>query len=175
MRFDTRQITIAGVLAALTLVLGMTPLGFIRVPTLAGAVTIMHLPVILAGILGGPAIGVAVGLIFGILTMMQFWPYDPRVLIPARVLIGPVAFLIYRALRGTVWGLSAAAVAGSAVNTVGTLGLAVVFGWIPFAGKEGALGIALIHGIPEAIVSALVVTPIVLAVNRVIHRSQRRS
>jgi len=26
--------------------------------------------------------------------MMQFWPYDPRVLIPARVLIGPVAFLV---------------------------------------------------------------------------------
>ena len=117
MKPDTRQITIAGVLGALTLVLGMTPLGFIRVPTLAGAVTIMHLPVILAGITGGPVIGVAVGLIFGILTMMQFWPYDPRVLIPARVLIGPVAFLIYRALRGTGWGLPLAAVAGSAVNT----------------------------------------------------------
>ena len=43
------------------------------------------------------------------------------------------------------------------------------------SGKEGALGIALIHGIPEAIVSALVVTPIVLAVNRVMHRSQHRS
>jgi len=175
LKLDTRQITIAGVLGALTLVLGMTPLGFIRVPTLAGAVTIMHLPVILAGILGGPAIGVAVGLIFGLLTMMQFWPYDPRVLIPARVLIGPVAFLVYRALRNTGWSLPLAAVAGSGVNTVGTLGLAVVFGWIPFAGREGALGIALIHGIPEAIVSALVVTPIVLAVNRAMHRSQHRS
>jgi uncharacterized membrane protein len=174
LRFDTRQITIAGVLAALTLVLGMTPLGFIRVPTLAGAVTIMHLPVIMAGILGGPAIGVAVGLIFGILTVMQFWPYDPRVLIPARVLIGPIAFLICRALRNTVWGLPLAAVGGSAVNTVGTLGLAVVFGWIPLAGKEGALGIALIHGVPEAIVSALVVTPIVLAVNRAMQRSRFR-
>jgi len=52
--------------------------------------------------------------------------------------------------------------------------LAVVFGWIPFAGKEGALGIALIHGIPEAIVSALVVTPIVLAVNRVMPRRKHR-
>jgi len=38
----------------------------------------------------------------------------------------------------------------------------------------GALGIALIHGIPEAIVSALVVTPIVLAVNRVMPRRKHR-
>ena len=90
------------------------------------------------------------------------------------MLIGPIAFLICRALRNTVWGLPLAAVGGSAVNTVGTLGLAVVFGWIPLAGKEGALGIALIHGVPEAIVSALVVTPIVLAVNRAMQRSRFR-
>lgn len=171
MRVKTREIAIAGVLSALTLVLGMTPLGNIPVPTLASAVTIMHLPVILAGILAGPALGAVVGLIFGLLTMIRFWPYDPRVLIPARVMIGPLSFLVWSRLRHTKWGLPLAAVAGSAVNTVGTLGLAVVFGWIPFAGTAGALGIAAIHGTPEAIVSGLVVTPIVLAVNRAMHRS----
>ena len=111
------------------------------------------------------------GLIFGF-TTFQFMP-DLRVVIPARLVIGPAAFLVYAALRGkgrgTSSGLAAtvAAAVGSLVNTVGTLGLAVTFGYIPLAGKTGALGIALLQGGPEALASAIVLTPIVYAVNRI--------
>lgn len=118
--------------------------------------------------------GSLVGLMFG-LTTFQFLP-DFRVVIPARVLIGPVAFAVYAALRrgrrqgngGRALAAPAAAVAGSLTNTVGTLTLAVVFGYIPLAGKTGALGIALLQGGPEALASALVLAPIVYAVNKVL-------
>lgn len=171
---DTRRVAVAGVLDALTVILGVTGVGFIPVPTPAGAMTFAHLPTILAGILGGPLMGSLVGLMFG-LTTFQFLP-DFRVVIPARVLIGPVAFAVYAALRrgrrqgngGRALAAPAAAVAGSLTNTVGTLTLAVVFGYIPLAGKTGALGIALLQGGPEALASALVLAPIVYAVNKVL-------
>ena len=45
MKLNTRQIVISGLLVALALVLGVTGLGFIPVPTPAGAATLMHIPV----------------------------------------------------------------------------------------------------------------------------------
>ncbi|MEW6228922.1 MAG: ECF transporter S component [Bacillota bacterium] len=168
MKLNTRQITVSGLLVALTLVMGATGIGFIPVPTPAGAATLMHLPVELAGMLEGPLVGSFVGLIFGLFTLRFLG--DPRVVIPARLLIGVVAYLVYKVCGKRVWSVPLAAAAGSATNTVGTLGLAVLFGYIPFGGKEGALAIALLHGVPEAIVAALVITPIVLAVTGIQRR-----
>ncbi|OPZ62663.1 MAG: hypothetical protein BWY85_02015 [Firmicutes bacterium ADurb.Bin506] len=175
MSLTIRQVTVAGILGGLTLVLGVSGIGFIPVPTPAGAMTFAHLPAVLAGITGGPIVGVLVGLIFG-LTTFKFLP-DLRVVIPARVLIGPAAYLVYAAIRraagGRGIGLAApvAAVVGSLVNTVGTLSLAVAFGYIPLAGRAGALGIALFQGGPEALASAIVLTPIVYAVSRISRRA----
>ncbi len=61
---------IIGVLGAISIILGMTPLGFIPVgPTRA---TIMHIPVIIGGaIMEGPLVGGIVGLIFGLFSMFQ--------------------------------------------------------------------------------------------------------
>ncbi len=168
MKLGTRQIVVSGLLVALTLVMGMTGIGFIPVPTPAGAATLMHLPVELAGMLEGPLVGSFVGLIFGLFTLRFLG--DLRVVIPARLLIGVVSFLVYRACGRKAWGIPIAAAAGSITNTVGTLGLAVAFGYIPLAGKEGALAIALLQGVPEAIVAAVVLTPIVLAVGKLQRR-----
>ncbi len=44
-----RQITVVGLLSAVSLLLGSTPLGIIPVPTPAGAATIMHIPAIIGG------------------------------------------------------------------------------------------------------------------------------
>jgi uncharacterized membrane protein len=92
MKLNTRQIVISGLLVALALVLGVTGLGFIPVPTPAGAATLMHIPVELAGILEGPVVGSFVGLIFGLFTLRFL--ADPRVVIPARLLIGIVSYLL---------------------------------------------------------------------------------
>ncbi len=164
MKVKTQEIAVAGVLGAITIVLGTTGIGFIPVATPAGAATLMHLPVVLAGLVGGPVVSAAVGMIFG-LTTLRFLG-DIRVVMPARLLMGPIAHLVYTGLRRTTWSIPLAAAIGSAVNTVGTLGLAVLFGYIPLAGKTGAMAIAVIQGGPEALVAAVLLTPIALAVTR---------
>ena len=64
-----RKMAITGMLAAVSILLGSTPLGFIPIgPTKA---TIMHLPVIIGAIMEGPIVGVGIGLIFGIFSMIQ--------------------------------------------------------------------------------------------------------
>ena len=46
----------AGLLVALTVILGTTGIGFLPVPTPAGAATLMHIPVILAGLVSTPLV-----------------------------------------------------------------------------------------------------------------------
>ena len=98
-----RKMAIVGVLGGLSVMLGLTPLGFIPVgPTRA---TIMHIPVIIGAIMEGPMVGALIGLIFGLSSMFQaatnptpvsFVFLDPLVSILPRVLIGIVAHYIYK-------------------------------------------------------------------------------
>ncbi|MCK5768367.1 MAG: ECF transporter S component, partial [Candidatus Atribacteria bacterium] len=53
-KLTTRQMAISGMLGAIAILLGITRLGFIPVPTPAGNATIMHIPAILGGIIEGP-------------------------------------------------------------------------------------------------------------------------
>ena len=62
-KLSTRKIVIAGLLSAVAIVLSVTGLGYIPLPTAAGRATFIHVPVILAGILEGPVIGGFVGFI----------------------------------------------------------------------------------------------------------------
>src|SRR5437762_2011804 len=65
----TEKIVIAGVLAAITIILGVVPgLGFIPLPNAIGAATTEHLPTILGGIIAGPIVGIFSGLVFGLLS-----------------------------------------------------------------------------------------------------------
>lgn len=105
-RFDIRKLTIIGVLGAVSVVLGMTPLGFIPVgPTRA---TIMHIPVIIGAIIEGPVVGAFVGLIFGLFSIYQaitaptpvsFVFLNPLVSVLPRVLIGITSYYTYRGLN----------------------------------------------------------------------------
>lgn len=101
-----RKMTTVGVLGGISIVLGMTPLGFIPVgPTRA---TIMHIPVIIGAIMEGPLVGGLVGLIFGLFSIFQaatnptpisFVFLDPVVSVLPRVLIGIVTHYVYRSLN----------------------------------------------------------------------------
>lgn len=132
---NTRQIAMAGVLGGICMVLGLTGLGMIPIPTLAGRATIMHVPVILAGILEGPIVGGLTGLIMGIYsfaTPSGAIPQDPLVRILPRILIGVVSALAFRAARGHIsLGAALAGILGTITNTVGFVGLAVVMGYLP--------------------------------------------
>jgi uncharacterized membrane protein len=161
MRLSTRQIVLGGLMIGMTAVLGFTRIGFIPVPLpVVGAATIMHIPVVLAGIFGGPVVGAMAGLVFGLSTI--YYVPDPRVVLPARILIGVVAYYSYRLIiehvgqgkRGSAGFAGAVAgVLGSLTNTLGTLALAVVFGVI---NVEAAGVAALTNGIPEFVLSGFV-------------------
>jgi uncharacterized membrane protein len=163
-----RTLTLSGLLGAVAIVLGATPLGFIPVPTLAASATIMHLPVILGAIAGGPLVGLFVGLIFGLYSFFRATSplfADPLIAILPRLLIGLVALLAYRGLRR--WNepvaLAGAAVAGTLTNTIGVLGLAVLRHYLPL---QGAVSIAILHGSLEVAAAVIILTPVGLALQR---------
>src|SRR5438094_8457212 len=70
-RLSTRDIAVAGILGALAAALGYTPLGFVAFPTPAGSATAMHIPVLIAGVLGAPVVGAFVGAIFGLISLLR--------------------------------------------------------------------------------------------------------
>ncbi|MDR2313539.1 MAG: ECF transporter S component [Spirochaetaceae bacterium] len=104
-----RKIVIAGVFSAVVIVLGTTGLGFILLPL--GAVTILQVPVIIGAILEGPVVGLFIGLLFGIFSVIQAsimgtspvdvaFRYYPWIAIVPRILIGPAAWFVYSLVRG---------------------------------------------------------------------------
>jgi uncharacterized membrane protein len=118
MKINVRQIVVAGVLSAIAIVLGVTQLGFIPVPNLSGSATIMHIPVILGAVLEGPVVGVLVGLIFGIYSMVTDTTglfTNPIVSVLPRLMIGLTSYYTYKALSGGN-GAVAAAAAGTEIE-----------------------------------------------------------
>lgn len=140
MRLSTRQIAFAGVLGAITVALGLMPIGgFITVPGVS--VTTMHIPTILAGIFEGPVIGGIVGGIFG---AFSFWrafsavnPLDkliftnPLIAFVPRILIGVVSYYVFALVRGKRGEL---ALTAGAAAVVGFTGYSVAAKW-GYAGR----------------------------------------
>jgi len=167
--FSVRKIVVAGVLSAITILLGWTRLGFVPVPTAAGNATIMHVPAIVGGILEGGMVGGIVGIIFGVFSFINATVplfKDPLVAILPRVFIGITAYLAYAGLRrvNEYAALIMAAVVGTLTNTVLVLAMAVLRGYMA-AGV--ALGVGITHGIPEIVVAAIVTVAVVTAWKRV--------
>jgi len=171
----TRKIVVTAVLSAITIVLGLLPMGG-YIPFAGISITILTIPVIIGAVLEGPVVGAGIGLIFGLTSMYQAAtapksPLDPLFVNPLlsvipRMLIGPVAWLVWSALkRWKVIGLLAAGFFGSYANTVFVLGaLGLIFGKDSrvleiFGDKvwKALGGVALASGAPEAGVAAVVV------------------
>jgi len=164
----TRKIVITGVLSAISIFLGMTRLGFI--PWITGAsLTIMHIPVIIGAVLEGPVVGVAIGFIFGLFSLIQaavaptgpadVWFTNPLLSILPRLFIGPISWVIFDLLkRWKIPALILAGVIGSLANTVLVLGMIGVLGYLPWLALPP---IILGNGVPEAIASAILVVSVV--------------
>lgn len=171
----TRKIVVTAVLSAITIVLGLLPMGG-YIPFAGISITILTIPVIIGAVLEGPIVGAGIGLIFGLTSMYQAAtapksPLDPLFVNPLlsvipRMLIGPVAWLVWSALkRWKVIGLLAAGFFGSYANTVFVLGaLGLIFGKDSrvleiFGDKvwKALGGVAIASGAPEAGVAAVVV------------------
>lgn len=135
-----RSIAVVGALGALTIVLGLTHLGFI--PWFSGAaITILHVPVIIGVLLEGLIPGMVLGAIFGIYSLIQatigpVGPLDPLfrnplVSVLPRILIAVVAFFVLKGLLALIkkspkfpkiimYGI--AAFFGSMANTIFVIG-----------------------------------------------------
>jgi uncharacterized membrane protein len=139
-RLSTQDLAVAGIFGALAIVLSFTPLGLIPVPNPTGSATSLHLPAIIAGVLSGPLVGGLVGLVLAISSWFNyggsFVTFAGGNLLLAltaaflpRILIGVVAYYVYRPLRR--WPAAAAAVAGlsgTLTNTFGVMGLLIFLG-----------------------------------------------
>jgi hypothetical protein len=96
-----RRVITSGLLLSITLLLTLTPVGLIPVPTPAGSATIAHIPAIIAGILEGPLAGLIVSFGFGFGTLITPLPMvtrDPLVLVLPRMFIGVVAYFVWAGL-----------------------------------------------------------------------------
>lgn len=183
----TRRLVVIGALGGISIFLGVSGLGLIRLPIFS--LTIMHIPVIIGALLEGPMVGICVGLIFGLFSMYQnitapgltsfiFW--NPIVALIPRILIGIVAYYSFKLLKSKIKnvGISAgiAAILGTLTNTIGVLGLTYVLYLDRYAqareiSREAVAGtlltVGLTNGIPESIVSALITIPIVVTMLKV--------
>lgn len=177
-----RKIAVAGVLSAITIVLGVTRLGFI--PWFSGAsVTILQVPVIIGAVLEGPLVGAIIGLLFGLSSLLQAaiaptGPVDmaftnPLISVLPRLLIGPVAWFLYRLVVGGdekahpvrySAALITAGIGGSLTNTVLVLSALGLFGFLPW---PAIYTIAIGNGPAEAAVSAAITLLIVASYTRI--------
>lgn len=187
-RLSIRQMTMIGMLSAISIFLGITGLGFIPLPTMRA--TIMHVPVIIGAIIEGPVVGALVGLVFGLFSMYQnftapgptsfiFW--NPIIAIIPKVLVGIVAYYVYRTLYNKIKkesiSIAIASLLASFTNTAGVLSLAYLFYLEKYSAALGinpdtaAVAIAgiigITNGIPEAIVSSVICVPVIIAISKI--------
>lgn len=183
----TRRLVLIGALGGISIFLGISGLGLIRLPIFS--LTIMHIPVIIGALLEGPIVGIAVGLIFGLFSMYQnitapgltsfiFW--NPIVALIPRMLIGIVAYYSFKLLKSKIKSIGVcagiASILATLTNTIGVLGLTYILYLDKYAqareiSREAVAGtlltVGLTNGLPESIVSALITIPIVVTMLKI--------
>lgn len=172
-----RKIVIAGVLGAVAILLGVTRLGFIPVPTAAGNATIMHVPAVIGGIVQGPIVGLIIGLIFGLSSFLNATiPLfkDPLVAILPRLFIGITAYFTYVGLKriNEYAAIGVAGFVGSITNTILVLFMAVIRGYLA---PGVAVTVAVTNGLPEAVVSVIVTLAVVVSWKKLGNAGKQKS
>lgn len=187
-KVNVKRMTVIAVLSSISIMLSMIPgIGYIPIGPTNNA-TIMHIPVIIGAIVEGPIVGMSVGFIFGLTSLLRaltiptitsFAFINPIVSILPRVLVGLVAYYIYKLaikvtkkiyLSGWIAGLI-----GSLVNTTGVLGMIYMLygerysqalGESASTAKALILTIATTNGIPEAILGGFLVSTIAVVMHK---------
>jgi len=158
-----RIMALAGILGAFSVVISMTPIGYIPLPFFPGVnATTMHIPVIVGGILGGPLVGLFVGLIFGTSSFLRATsPFflDPLVSILPRLVIGITSYYTYKYTKNSIL----TAIIGTITNTGGVLGMIYLRGYLP---KAAIIGLASTNGLAEVVISAIIVYAAVKATKK---------
>ena len=182
-----QTMVMTAVMAALIVVLGFTPLGLIPLGFIN--VTTLCIPVIIGTLVLGLKPGLVLGLSFGLVSLYKAFTSPSLLVAPilqnsvfALILMSllprlllPIAAhftfkLFARMKNGEKWGLVPAAIAGSLTNTVFYLGLMVFF-YLTFRIDNPTivttvLSIAGVAGTSEAVVAAIITSPLVLALKK---------
>jgi uncharacterized membrane protein len=172
MNEKTRKLTIAGMISALVLLLGLTGLGYPYVPPFK--LTIVQVPVAIGAMILGPWYGLFLGLLFGLTSIYQAvlggLPTAPMFLNPLvsvipRMIVPLAAYFAYklfdkvfkgklRIATGAIGGIAA-----SLTNTVLVLGAIYVFYGASVLGAiyvfYGASAAAMIGVAPELLFTLL--------------------
>ena len=193
---STKKKVVFALFAAITFLLGMTPIGMISLPAIKATTT--HIPVIIGAMVLGPWYGCALGAVFGLTSLIQntfispgissfvFSPFiQPGIIaslvvcfIP-RMLIGVISGYVYKLFERfkvtAVVSTVITGVIGSLVNTVFVMGgIYLLFGEV-YAQAQGIaldalfvfiMGIVAVNGVPEAIVAGILTTAIALPIRR---------
>lgn len=156
-------------LLAILLILSVSGLGYIPVPGAGGAITIMHIPVILAGILSGPMAGMLLGAVFGLTNFYFVPPHDFASQVLPRLLIGLISSLSYwsakhyatREAKVTA-GAAVATIAGTLTNSLGVTLTASAKG---IFNLNDMLLVAAMHGCIELFLALLIVLPVTVSIH----------
>lgn len=198
MNLNTSRLTLTALFVALILLFGLTPVGLIPLGFIN--VTILCIPVLVGVIALGLKTGILLGAFFGLASLMSVLGFSmtpPSGLAGAllaksplltvimcfipRLTVPVVCWAVYRALtRGDRWqkrALPVAAAAGSFTNTLLYLGLMYIFYRMVGLDATAIVGLltgtGLIAGGCEAVAAALIVPPVVIALEKVQHKTQR--
>jgi len=188
--FLIRKISLIGALGALTVLLGITPIGFIRLP-LGLAITLLHIPTIVGTFLAGGIGGTCIGAIFGIFSLFKAASnpvgldalfVNPLISVLPRLLLAPTVFLIFKAfnkIKNMPKSVSAAvsAVLGTLFHTVYvSLALYIFAGSQVTQLMEGkGLGAFIVLLLPNAIAESIAAAIISAAVIGVISSTGKKS
>lgn len=158
-QLTTERIVITGVLAAITIILGLIPgIGFIPIPNTTGHATIEHIPTILGGVVAGPIVGFISGLIFGLVSFLNpaAAPIfkDPLVSVLPRIFIGLTAWASFASLVRVNRDVAAAVAGfvGAATNTILVVAMIIIRGYSP---AQVIIPTVLFQATIEAIVAAI--------------------
>ena len=125
------KLAVTGIFGALSVILSLTPLGYIQIGLLA--ITVMHIPAILATLIAGLVPGMGTGLIFGLTSLIRAAvtgssPFfvTPLVSVLPRMCFPVFVWLIYKGLScikcPKIIGGSIAAGLGTFIHTVLVMG-----------------------------------------------------
>ena len=189
----TRNLVILGVLLAIGIILDVTPLGAIPIGGVSATITM--LPVILGGILLGPAYGAALGAAMGMVSLLHALMRPVTILDPLfvnpllsvlpRAFIGVASFWAYQLIKKIFHkpapALIIGGIAGSLTNTVLVLGTlyflygnellnSPAFQALQLANRQALLylllGAAASNGVMEALLAAVITCGIGLGLKK---------
>ena len=182
-----QNLVLTALMAALVVVLGFTPLGLIPLGFIN--VTTLCIPVIIGTVVLGLKPGLVLGAAFGLVSLYKAFIAPSALVAPIlqssvplliimsmlpRLLLPVAAHLVYRLFSGMQKGRRfaaiPAAIVGSLTNTVFYLGLMVVFYALLGIDNPTILttvaSIAGIAGTSEAVVAAIITSPLVIALQQ---------